>query len=378
MEKNIVNVKRESNFELLKVISMLMIIMYHFVLHGKVLDNTTGLLNEFMNFIRLLLVVHVNSFVLVTGYFQYNKKFKLSKVISLNNALVFYKILIMLTFFVSGLITLDKLKIIQVMMPFNYGDYWFMGCYLLLYLISPLLNIIIRNIDKTTHKNIIIIFFVIASVISTFTNDIAFYNNNGFSTTNFIFLYFIGSYINKYDFNLFSKLKNNSRIILLIIICILLALFNTTLRHYFINIFGKNNNLLDFIGWIFVDRSNSYCNPIVIIQTICYFLIFKNIKITNRIINIVASSTLGIYLIHDNEFVRNYMYKNIFKMTVENNWFTLSMIYKLPIYVITVFMGCFIIEIMRKRMFKTIYSLKISSKVREKIKEYFLKKELPW
>ena len=57
-----------------------------------------------------------------------------------------------------------------------------------------------------------------------------------------------------------------------------MALFNTTLRHYFINVFGKNNNLLDFIGWIFVDRSNSYCNPIVIIQTICYFLIFKNIK----------------------------------------------------------------------------------------------------
>ena len=108
MEKNSIDVKRESKFELLKIISMLMIIMYHFILHGKVLDNTTGTLNEFMNFVRLLIVIHVNSFVLVTGYFQYNKKFKLSKVISLNNALVFYKILIMLVFLMFGLLTLDK------------------------------------------------------------------------------------------------------------------------------------------------------------------------------------------------------------------------------------------------------------------------------
>ena len=187
MEKNNRIFNRESNFELMKIISMLMIIFYHFILHGKVLDYTVGELNNLMNFLRLLFVVHVNSFVLVTGYFQYNKKFKLSKVFMLNNALVFYKILIMVIFIVLGLITVDKLKIIQVLAPFNYGDYWFMGCYLLLYLISPLLNIIINNINKVTHKSIIIISFIIMSIISTFTNDIAFYNNNGFSITNFIF-----------------------------------------------------------------------------------------------------------------------------------------------------------------------------------------------
>lgn len=377
MEKNSGNVKRESNFELLKILSMLMIIMYHFILHGKVLDNTTGTLNEFMNFMRLLLIVHVNSFVLVTGYFQYNKKFKLSKVISLNNALVFYKILIMLVFLMFGILTLDKLKIIQVLMPFNYGDYWFMGCYLLLYLISPLLNIIITNIDKTTHKNIIMIYFIITSILSTLTNDIAFYNNNGFSITNFIFLYFMGAYINKYDFNAFHNLKNKNRIILLITICTLLAFLNTTLRHCFLNIFGKNN-LLDFIGWIFVDRSNSYCNPIVIIQTICYFLIFKNMKITNKLINIIASNTLGIYLIHDNEFVRAYMYEKVFKMTIDNNWFTISMLYKLPIYVLVVFIVCLTIEVLRKKIFKIIYELKISNKIRLKIKNLFKKYEINW
>lgn len=377
MEKNSENIKRESNFELLKIISMLMIIMYHFILHGKILDNTNGILNEFMNFMRLLLIVHVNSFVLVTGYFQYNKEFKLSRLISHNNALVFYKIVIMLIFLIFGLITIDKLKIIQVIMPFNYGDYWFMGCYLLLYLVSPLLNIIIRNVDKITHKNIIIIYFIITSIISTLTNDIAYYNNNGFSVANFIFLYFIGAYIHKYDLNLFNKSNNKNKIKYLIFICISLALLNTILRHYFLNIFGKNN-ILDFIGWIFVDRSNSYCNPIVIIQTISYFLIFKNLKINIKTINLIASNTLGIYLIHDNEFIREYMYKNIFNMRIENNFFTSSMLYKIPVYVFIVFIICLFIEIIRKKVFKYIYNMSFSKKFRNKISNHFAKIEIKW
>lgn len=127
-----------------------------------------------------------------------------------------------------------------------------------------------------------------------------------------------------------------------------------------------------------MDRSNSYCNPIVIIQTICYFLIFKNIKITNNTINAVAGNTLGIYLIHDNEFMREYMYKNIFKMTLENNWFTTSMLHRLPIYVLIVFIVCLTIEMLRKKLFERIYNLKISNKIRLKIKKYFCAKNLQW
>ena len=101
-------------------------------------------------------------------------------------------------------------------------------------------------------------------------------------------------------------------------------------------------------------------------------------KITNKLIDIIASHTLGIYLIHDNEFMREYMYKNIFKMTIDNNWFTTSMLYKLPIYILVVFIACLTIEVLRKKLFKIIYELKISNRIRQKIKNLLKKHEINW
>jgi len=70
---------RQSNFELMRIVSMIMIVLWHIIIHGHLIDNTTGGINLFLNLILCLCIVHVNSFVLVTGYFQYDKEFSLKK-----------------------------------------------------------------------------------------------------------------------------------------------------------------------------------------------------------------------------------------------------------------------------------------------------------
>lgn len=367
--------KRESNFELMKIISMFMIIAYHFIVHGEILENTTGFLNIIMNFFKMLFIVHVNSFVLITGYFQYNKQFKLSKVLSINNACIFYKILIPLIMLLLGILSISPLKTLQVIMPFNNGDYWFIGCYILLYLCSPFLNIIIKSINKRMHKNILLTFFIITSIISTITNGIAYWNNDGFSITNFIFLYFIGAYINKYKKNIFINIKKTKRILIIITLFILIAVINTGLRTFFIKFLEGNNELKNFVGWIFVYRSHSYCNPLVIIQSILYFLIFKNLKISSNFINKIASCTIGIYMIHDNEFIRNILYKNIFNLSSNYNN---TLLYKVPYYVIITFTICLLFELVRKFIFKKLKKTKVIQYIEENMKKICFKNEINW
>ena len=63
---------RQSNFELMRIVSMFMIVVWHFIMHSNLLARTSGALNLFLNFIYIAFSVHVNSFILVNGYFSFH------------------------------------------------------------------------------------------------------------------------------------------------------------------------------------------------------------------------------------------------------------------------------------------------------------------
>lgn len=73
------NKTRESNFELLRIISMFLIILWHTIIFGNGLNSTQQDVSFVFRFLICICVMHVSLFVLLTGYFQINSKFKLKK-----------------------------------------------------------------------------------------------------------------------------------------------------------------------------------------------------------------------------------------------------------------------------------------------------------
>ena len=61
---------RDSNYELLRIVSMFLIVLYHTIFHGNVLKNTTGVLNFTFTCITILTFIHVNCFIIIMGYYQ--------------------------------------------------------------------------------------------------------------------------------------------------------------------------------------------------------------------------------------------------------------------------------------------------------------------
>lgn len=62
---------RNSNFELMRIISMFLIVLYHTIYHGHIIQNSTTLfLKTFFLILEIITIVHVNSFVLVSGYYR--------------------------------------------------------------------------------------------------------------------------------------------------------------------------------------------------------------------------------------------------------------------------------------------------------------------
>lgn len=107
----------------------------------------------------------------------------------------------------------------------------------------------------------------------------------GYTIVNFVIIYIIGGYFRRFDI----KALNRNLIIALIINTILLALWGRLDEMI-------GYNMLDFVH---VERNAwEYCNPLVILQAVAIFELFKRMRFVNRIVNKLAKASFCVYLIH--------------------------------------------------------------------------------
>lgn len=372
------NKERASNFELLRIVSMFFIVLYHTIHHGNIINNCTNDgLKIILEIIMLIIVVHVNSFVLVTGYFQSKSNFKQSKLWSIINANWFYKVLILVVFSILNIEVFTTVEKYINIFPLNLSDYWFINPYLVLYCLSPFLNKFIDSLKKRDYQKLLVVLFLLLSIFPYITGN-RIYSNDGFTLYNFIILYLIGAYLRRYplkDSYLFKNLSNNCYQVLTIIIFFTCAIVNYSFNKTANSLLGANS-LFDMFGYSIMDMTRAYSNPIVIIQSISFFAFFETLNFKSKLVNTLSRLTLGVYIIHDNPYVR----KNIYKWIRIDGEQVIS--YKYVLYALLaaaiIYIGCSLIEWIRQLLFKGISKLKLSKKIREKyytyIKNIYIKK----
>ena len=374
--------KRLSNFELMRIISMFFIVIGHVIIHGHIIGHCTNpSIKLFFEFILFLVIVHVNSYILLTGYFQSKKSFKQSSLWKIINANWFYRVFIMIGLMLLGVITVDKVTFIKEILPININEYWFVKSYILLYCLSPFLNKAINSFDKRTFQKLLIVLFILLSILPIITGN-GFFSNSGYTLYSFIFLYLIGAYIREYPIKksyLFKKMSNSMYQLILIGTFIFFLFINITTYYFFQSILDYNSVTKEFSSY-FINAKISYNNPFIMIQSLAYFGFFASLSIGyNKFINKMAGAALGVYLIHDNNFIRDIIYKKFLIDVPDIN------AYKFIIYffiiAVIIYITCTIIELLRLLLFKFIYNRKLSKKIRDRyynfIKNiYFTKKPL--
>lgn len=107
-----------------------------------------------------------------------------------------------------------------------------------------------------------------------------------------------------------------------------------------------------------------YSNPIVIIQSVAFVLFFSTLNLKSKIINNLSKLTLGVYLIHDNNFIRENLYKWV---GIDNgNFNNYSFILYIMAITVAIYISCSLLEWIRQKIFQFVYRRKISTRVREK------------
>ncbi len=159
--------QRQEGIELLRILLMFGIVVLHILLFSGLLNYRTmeNQTTKIFFFMYSFFIVAVNCYVLISGYFLVESKFKPKKIIELIIQVATYSWLIMLIILLLER-HLDTWDILLCVFPTILKTYWFATCYIVLYLISPFLNMGLKNLDQKYLK-FIIIFLTLTSWLSS-------------------------------------------------------------------------------------------------------------------------------------------------------------------------------------------------------------------
>ncbi len=274
-------IERDSNLELLRIILMIMIIAGHISVHHE----TPFELTNVDEIIKLLfwgmICVSVNTFILISGFFGI--QFKMERLAHLCLQTFFYSVIFMSIALMMGWRTLNPKTDFFAFLPILTKQYWFITCYVVLYILAPWLNIWIDNLDRKMYRKFLMVGFLIIYLWSTFNyliNAPQFIGDAGYGIVNFVYLYMLGRYI-----RLHYKEKHSSRFYFAGYALSTILLF---ICHYSLSwLFG-----FEFTSWL------SYNTIFCLAGSVCLFMAFKNLKIHSTLINYWAKPCLAVYLIH--------------------------------------------------------------------------------
>ncbi len=328
---------RQSNIELLRIIAAMGVIFLHYnnqAIGGGFSFVEKGSVNQMvMLFFEVISICAVNLFVLISGYFlRSSGKRSLLKPIELIAELI----ILGLVFYVIYEIPKGEGFSLDTFLSYFTPSYWFVFVYAALYLISPYINIVWDHLKEDGRKMLLALTFVLFSLYPMLIDLLKYWtgrtfngastigiegSQGGYTIVNFVLMYLIGCYLRDYSGEAQGRVDERStwagavkkgntgankgssgagamtgrkfrfigtpRLLLFLLIDVLVLFLWTVIEA---RITGKE---------IFMTAFWNYENPLVIIEAVLMFLIFRNMKIReSKIINSLAKASFSVYLIH--------------------------------------------------------------------------------
>lgn len=239
--------------------------------------NSTGDLTRL--FIQCMSVTCVDIFILISGWFGIRPSVKgISKFIF---QWLFFAFGIYIAMVVCGRIPFNSEGIYKCIL-FNHGGYWFICSYLILYILSPILNAGTQTLSRKQFKWMLIFFYVFVFIYSWCFSQHEFIH--GYSAICFIGLYLLARYVRIHQPSFASHSKNVYLSSFFIIISINTIILTVA--------------ILLHRGGIPTRISMFYETPTTIMAALALIVYFSKVNLSSKAVNWVASSCFAVYLLH--------------------------------------------------------------------------------
>ena len=334
--------QRNPSFEILRVVAMFLIVVWHFLMHG-VGQKPVGVSADGVSLFNLcsmelagcLAKVSTNCYILITGYFLINStKPKWPKIPKTWAPIIFYSVAIFAVFLVFSDLRLGWGDFGKSLMPLYFDRYWFATRYVALVALAPFLATLAHALTRRMYA----VGLAVLAVINfdfLWGSDLS--GNN--SLLWFVFLFYVGGYIRlhfRHDGpNHFGKAYFAAAVLLAAVF--LVRIFS----HYSL-----------WTAPMMVDYHDN--NGVLFGLALLLFLWTARLKAPDtavvRSLVRIAPLTFGVYLIHDNVYVRNVLWNDWLGVrdAVHSWWFV-------PLLVgstIAIFVACIAIDAVRNRLFR--------------------------
>lgn len=319
--------KRNINIDIIKVVSLLLVIGVHFFLYTKYYSITYSISNSIFIAIRNICMACVPLFIIVTGYLNRNKVWSKKYYLNIGRVYLLYSLaMFILTLVDSKYVintTLFKNALINILNYKYYG--WYITMYVGLMLLTPIINLAFKNMNESIRKyaiiNIILAISIPVTLIDLFSNVrysiLAHILPNWWYYTWPLMYYIIGVAF-AYNKNAIKDFFKKTRLLFL------LTLIISTLLYYVLN-----------IHWEF----RAHVNIFIVIITTCIFswLLNLDINVNSKLrtaIIFVSNNTLLAYLL--SYIVDNITYPFVNQITNMNIRFSLFPVIVVLNFILTI------------------------------------------
>lgn len=349
--------KRQANFEVLRVVAMAMIVAMHFMHKGGViqpLQEDMSIVNVSAWLIETFCNVAANCYVLIAGYFLVDVEWKLKKLVSVVGQVLFYSLLIPFVCIPLGIGNVQSWSIydwVIAVLPLQMDHYWFATAYVLMFMLSPVLAAGVKQLSKKQMEltlGVLLIYFCVFKSISPILLST---DNYGYDYPWFICMFLIAAYIKLHGtaggglkigrLRLWDSGKKSA--VSYVVIEVLTFCFSMVLGIITAKI-GKFDYYMNMVY--------SYNHICTLAASLSLFFAFmhwqpkegKGIRFLCRI----APYTFGVYLIHENIAIRNLW---PYWFLVEKVQGSLLFIPYMLLVIACVFAVCMLIDRIRKAVF---------------------------
>lgn len=346
--------KRMVNIELLRIISMMMVVMLHYLGKGKLLPALTGSMdvNGYVAWgLESLCIVAVNVYMLISGFFLVESGFKSRRVVELLCQVLFYTILVPLALIGLGVLPTSVFSInhiLETMLPVQMEHYWFITAYIIMYLLSPILSTAAKNMSREQLRGTIVallLFFAVSKSVLPFQLVI---DNKGYDGLWFVCVFLVAAYMRLYGIPFFTAKENGKRGVLcyvagslgiygIMLLVRLVYLKTGSLDHFIDSTYHYNHilNLLAAVGLFYA----------------FYYIKFDGERFLSKLICRVAPYTLGVYLLHEQLDIR-YLWPEWLQATAQCN--VVEFVLRSILAVVIVFLTGILIDMVRGTVFQLV------------------------
>lgn len=238
--------------------------------------------------LKAFCIVAVNIFVIISGYFGI--KCTVKRLLKFLFQIVFFSIIGYVISIVCNVQSFNLKTFMSEGFILGPKTYWFVQSYLILFIVSPILNAACEILSREQLKKFLLVFFIVQCglgwLFATLNSEI----RGGLSSVSFLGIYMLMRYVKLYSPNF--SLKNKSSYFLSYIYC---SLFIAILAYI-------------GVGGLMINQF-SYVSPLVLVSSLSLFFFFLKMNLSIRFVNTVAASCFSVYLLHEQISISKTLYR---------------------------------------------------------------------